>query len=428
MIAVRTYIGHTLGTHLWLTNIRNFSRKMTWSEKDEIENALRQWIGVKFWKEPVRLELGLSTANVVRIYPKIYNPIDVSQSAILQRSLIVKYGQKQAIEKERLNYEALPERIRAHFVRIPSAVYENQRNESYVIMEDLSGYRTLFERFDKLLRHDNLNLADALGHFLTQLHEYDYDKKKVATNVHLRELYFHPMLDEIDFIFNQVSRLKTYQLLFDVHYQDFLSEFERFLRLHNTLLHAMGRIVENQAHFDGFPLAYMHGDLHSRNIMVGSVGKAKKLPSFGPIAFKLIDLEKLRSDGDAAHDIGQLLTDLELLRVTSKKRVSWKIIENQEKLVAELDKHYQDFAASREDTQFATRLELARARAFIRIAKGQSKRIAKYVEFRGQQQAFELLAEAMHVVEGASLRLENVCKIIRDSKGQVKPAPNTSVK
>ncbi|MCA9903362.1 MAG: hypothetical protein KC547_05855, partial [Anaerolineae bacterium] len=66
----------------------------------------------------------------------------------------------------------------------------------------------------------------------------------------------------------------------------------------------------------------------------------------------------------------------------------------------------------RGDDSFPIRLELARARAYIRIAKGRTKRsVASHRERELQQAAGELIV-VTNLVESAGYHLENVAKMI----------------
>src|SRR5690606_28045217 len=129
------------------------------------------------------------------------------------------------------------------------------------------------------------------------------------------------------------------------------------------------------------PLSYMHGDLHSRNIMIrpqAHNGSGRH----DDFDFKLIDLESLRADGDAAHDAGQLLVDLNLLHLTGKPNLARPIYGKLEIMQEELLQAYLNFGRERRDEHFEIRLSLARARALLRIAKGGATRGEKLLQER----------------------------------------------
>src|SRR4029079_17153781 len=132
----------------------------------------------------------------------------------------------------------------------------------------------------------------------------------------------------------------------------------------------IGNLVRHQLELEDFPLACMHGDLHTRNIMVRRLKRSENPERDNEIDFKLIDLEKFRRSGDAALDAGELLVDLEILRAT---RNNDPARDPHAALIHAVEQTYADFAAEREDKTFAIRMQLGQARSIIRIAKGRTK-------------------------------------------------------
>jgi hypothetical protein len=77
--------------------------------------------------------------------------------------------------------------------------------------------------------------------------------------------------------------------------------------------------------------------------------------------------------------------------------------DSQEKLLRLRDRiqlMYQEFGEARKDPSFAMRMELAKARALLRIAKGKTKRGSQYVREKQSVQAEQVAEEVIqHAVE-----------------------------
>jgi hypothetical protein len=373
-----------------------------WPEKESIEQALRSWIGIELG-EPTPLKLGLSEANVIRIHPKIFNPTEDNRVNLLRGdSLVVKYGPIADIDKERQNYKQLPPRMRNYFVNIPEREgFINENRLTFVVMEDLHDYFTLFEVYDRLLKPDHPRLPALLADFLLSIHRGEGGPAQQAHSNHIRDLYIVPMLHHVDQMLNYVNLLYERELIAPETYAH-MAGVERSLNDH------IARIMQHQARIEQFPLAPMHGDLHSRNIMIRVLEEQGRSWSTSDLDFKLIDLESLRMDGDAAHDAGQLIIDLGLLRYTGKKDVNRSIYDKLATLQETLEQNYLTFAAERDDANFSIRLELAKARAIIRVAKGMSKRAQRHLYRREDQQATNVIMRAMELAEYAIDSLQAV--------------------
>lgn len=405
MVTISEYIGEPPGARCWMPSLRETSRKFgnkAWPELESIEEALRRWIEIEIG-DPDRLKLGLSGADVLRIQPKLYNPTDDSRSDLLHQSLVVKYGPVHEIDLERDNYQELPPQLRNYFVSMPDATYQNpDTGQAFVIMQDLSEYETLFESFERLLKPDPPRLPQLLSRFLLMVHEGEPGIVARANSNHLRDIYLLPMLQHIDTFFNVAARVDAGELLTK-------SQIGRLQKLEVKLNEAMGMILGNQRKLGDFPLAYMHGDLHTRNIMIRRLEKRRNGQHLGhDLEFKLIDLESLRADGDAAHDLGQLLIDLILIPANSKRSINRQIISKLDLLADEVTAAYLGFAQERGDDMFDLRLSLAKARSLLRIAKSYGKRANHFVKNREDQHAIDAISDGLSLAEDAALHLDNV--------------------
>ncbi|MBC8171502.1 MAG: phosphotransferase [Anaerolineae bacterium] len=400
LIAVGALVNEPLSTLCWLPLLRKMSQNFDtpeWEEADNIKKALREWIEIELG-EPGMLKLGLSEANVVRIKPGIFNPMDDARDNMLRTSLIVKYGPADEIERERENYNQLPGRIRGSFVSIPDASYtDEKRQRAFVIMQDLNNYQTLFEIYDRLLKPDNPRVGGLLSEFLLNVHRGDGEAIALSRTNHLREIYLLPMMQHLNYI---TAHMQNRDIVSD-------DDLTRFYQVEQQLNHLLAGIMQHQQQIPAFPLAYMHGDLHSRNIMIRTQQKSG-VARRAEHEFRLIDLESLRLDGDAAHDAGQLVVDLSLLQISGKKNLHRSIYVKLADMQLEIVRSYLTFAEERGDTSFVLRLELAKARALIRIAKGHAKRSALHLNQREYQKALDFITEILHLTEESVEHLRQV--------------------
>ncbi len=405
LVAIGSYAEEPLSALCWMPSLRKMSetfRSNEWEDEENIIRTLREWIAIEIQKHH-SLNLGLSEARVVRITPAVWSPMDSNQSNLLPRSLIVKYGPLAEINRERANFEKLPTRIQGGFVKIPAPSYTDiPTQRGFVIMEDLDHYHTFYEIYDRLLKPDRPRIGAMMSDFLMNMHRGEIGTMETSSSNHLRDLYLLPMLQHIDFMAERIKVGDLYTA----------EDVERFEHTEQQLNDLIADIMRQQRFLRNFPLSYMHGDLHSRNIMIrpqAHNGSGRH----DDFDFKLIDLESLRADGDAAHDAGQLLVDLNLLHLTGKPSLARPIYSKLDLMQDELLQAYLNFGHERRDQHFEVRLSLARARALLRIAKGGAKRGEKLLQERDYPKANEavhflqnLAEESVQHLQQAQLALE----------------------
>ena len=400
--AVQAYAGaplvdlNTVNVHL-LHELAEMKKDLSESlEVRNIKAALRSWLRIDLDREVEPLKLGFSEANVVRVYPVIWSPLTSANHKAVTfpgESVIIKYGPRSEIEHERNNYGKLPSGIQDHFVRIPETTYTDlQTGLAYVVMQDLHDYKTLYE-VHSLLARDVVAVADQLGNFLKQMHEGGTSVTRPVTKSLLREIYLRKMMEYIDRIFDFVWEYKVFEKT-----QTFVNEIQ------HELFDCIGELIRQQLAIRDFPAAYMHGDLHLRNIMIRGADDAAATQNRG-LNFRLIDLEYLTPEGDAAFDAGQLLIDIDLVsreesRFDSQRRLA--------SLGEELEIVYKKFGEARNDATFNLRVELAKARALLRIAKGKTKRGSKYLRERQSAQADQMAEEVISHAAEALTYMQNV--------------------
>jgi hypothetical protein len=289
------------------------------------------------------------------------------------------------------------------FVEIPDSSYISESRQAFVIMEDLVGYFTLYEIYKDLLVHDDSHLSAQLGDFLINMHSSE-GSSGVATSVHFHDLYIRPMLEQVDFIFARVQELERSGLMPPDY------TFDHHEVIHDNLSDLLATILQRQRVIERFPTAFMHGDLHSRNIMIRWNRNARR--SQDHFEFKLIDLSNLRPDGDIAHDAGQLLVDLETLNLREDFNDP-QVAERLDDLMRKLEYHYSHYAYEyARDSTFSIRLNLARARALIRIAKSRAKQGGKHLRLQAHREAVKHIGEGLHFAQGAADYLEAICQEI----------------
>jgi hypothetical protein len=364
MCAVRAYINHPLiqVSAMYLAEQLSSDPPVESSDIESILKALQNWIPVELKHAPEKLKLGLSDSKVVRVYPQFRHPLlEDEEIEIAQvKSVIVKYGNPDEINKERANYKMLPADILDAFVEIPQECFEEdlaQGGRAFVVMSDLYRHWTVYETLPRRETYAPA-IARELGDFLTWVHRGDTHITPMYAQDSVMRLYLMPLIDQVRQIFTFIED------------NDLLPRPTAEIRhLEHVLLGLVGGLMPLHGHLDDFPVAYMHGDLHTRNIMVRRLRRSDREVYNRELDFKLIDLEKVDSQGDAAHDAGQLLMDLELLRQPRDPDDQAQILAIMEALTAA----YTRFADDRKDRTFGIRLQLAQARALVRIAKAQIK-------------------------------------------------------
>jgi hypothetical protein len=266
-----------------------------------------------------------------------------------------------------------------------------------VVMQDLHDYKTLYE-VHNLLSRDVVGVADQLGSFLKQMHEGGTTLTHPVMKSLLREIYLRKMMEYVDRIFDFVYEYNVFDKT-----QEFVNEIQY------ELFDCIGELIRRQVVIRDFPAAHMHGDLHLRNIMIRGAEDAEIAQNRG-LTFRLIDLEYLTPEGDAAFDAGQLLIDIDLV---SREESQFDSRRHLASLGKELEIVYKKFGESRGDTTFDLRVELAKARALLRIAKGKTKRGRKYLKEMQSAQADQIAEEVIKHAAEALGYMQNVTSTLK---------------
>ncbi len=397
MRTLRQYLGRELCTvDTVQVHILNelAEAKVNLSESPDVRHireALRHWINVDLIGEMEPLKLGFSEANVVRVQPHIWSPmIDDPQvpNSLITQSLIIKYGSRELIKLEQKNYETIPSAVRDCFVRIPEESYQDPESKrTFVIMQDLRDYKTLYEERHRLSDHED-EIADQLTMFLWRMHTGGRGQAQEVSPSLLREIYLRKMMEYVDRIFDFISEREL------VNNQEMIAETQQ------GLFHEIGQLIKKHGEIGRFPAAVMHGDLHMRNIMVKGMNPGTN-GHLHEMVFRLIDLEYMNALGDAAFDAGQIIMDIDLI---SREETRFENRTQLQKLGKKITEIYEGFGVTRQDSTFALRIELAKARALLRIAKGKVKRGSQYHKARQSAQAVKIAEDVLvHAMEAREL-------------------------
>lgn len=411
MIALRAFIGEPL-IHLSAAYVHRQMMELpadqaTPSEKESLKAALRRCFQIDIEGEPHPLTLGLSGAGVARVELKVRSPL--SENFIFSDTLVVKYGLEAEIKQERDNYDRLPDTIRPSFVNFPTqdTYLDPDQRRAYIVMPDLHSYRTLYEYYMGNLAAIAPGLMKHLGGFLLRVHQARMQPAEFAPRGIIYELYLSPMQQNIATIFNYLWQNK---LLVTEENQ------QRATLVHQKLVEELADLTRHQFKLQQFPVTLMHGDLHTRNIMIRR--SASQGSGDSDLDFKLIDLEKVRLDGDPALDIGQLWVDVSVMLGENSA-----VVENQSPLKAvirQVEKSYIEFAQFRQDKNFGARYELAKARSYVRIAKGKTRQIDQQLRLGRRGQAMDIVKAMLSHSQQAALHLQTVLR------GFDQPAPQST--
>ena len=409
LVAVRAYLDRPL--ILW--GAAHVHRRLAEQEletteppdRESIRHALRNWLRVDLDGAPERLRLGMSDTDIVRVKPRIWNPMMPDDEGRMHipyaESVVVKFGPVSEVDRERDNYARLPASIQPCFAQLPRPSFVDEHGRAFLILQDLNRYLTLDETMRRVPQARPAINAE-LGDFLTWMHAGQLRQPRLAPYGLLWELYLLPMQGHVGRIFSYIQ---------DNGLLDAAGAHEKADTLKHGLLDMMGDLVRHQMALEGFPIAYMHGDLHSRNIMVRKLKGRERGDEVHELDFRLIDLEKFRLEGDAALDAGELIADLNLAR-SSLKGASDRRPLNE--LIEAIEGSYLAFAEERGDTTFPIRHELAQARALIRVAKGRTKFGEASLRESRRAPAISVGYEVLDLAEEAISHLHNVLGALKE--------------
>ena len=203
-------------------------------------------------------------------------------------------------------YEKLPLSIKPYFANHsgpPSLLESSNEGQAALVLEDLTDkyetFRSIVDRYDRLMLswEQNHKLFTACGTVLRQLFQiYEYSRRPASlySGYQLYRLYLGAMERSLIEAAEKHPHFKAW-------YQGFwLNNKIRFPGIdyyHSKLERFKDQLRVNQ-------LMLVHGDCHTRNIMIDDCFEY----------IKLIDLDKISDKGDYIQDIAMMIEDIAIFR------------------------------------------------------------------------------------------------------------------
>jgi hypothetical protein len=395
LTAGRAYGGAEFQRMILSTLVDSLQVEKNGWDRQGVTEALLNSFAITYKDEPTRLTLGLSGARVLRVEPEftIRTPkkVDFTNRVMPPgfESVIVKYGTHDEIMAEYTNYkEHLDDELQGLFA--PVQYTHSNADHSFIVIQNLHGFVSL-EEYLRDCRTSEItgDLSDTLLRRVTRIHDLQGPDLEPAPDGLVRSLYFEALWRYTEVVFQNLRRRDMLSQI-EQRNDDILAaaaDNERCLR---TMI---SRLYEYEHPLNQFPTARMHGDLHTRNIMIQA--------SQGEIIMRFIDLEKFMLYGDYAIDVGQLSVNLKIVaqKADKPKKQPISAIENR------LIENYNIYKNHLQDTYYPARLSAAKARARMRIANGLAKGGRKLLKARPGIAA-DMMIEALEHVELACRDLQ----------------------
>jgi hypothetical protein len=304
----RDRLRETILETLWLRNQQTIAREHD-SPEQKRRAALRQLIHQHVQVnlgQVVRLSGTRTRAAVYRVHFSLQSDAtdkDGHAYAIVPGSLqlIIKQGSIESLSRTIRRYRELPDELRRYFAH-HSDQAETAGDDWYLTMEDLVGMTPLSEVLDRLelrwvgrAEHDQMmRVAIAIARTLGALHQHRR-RTPVASN-QLGWIYLTPISEAINTLCepNALPEIKAYVA----------NGFEGNGCAYERLNAYLERLQPHAARLTPPAISGVHGDCHSRNLMIdGDLAKVK-----------FVDLETLSYADDYLTDYGLLIEDVALYR------------------------------------------------------------------------------------------------------------------
>lgn len=372
-------------------------------DREGVLNALRNWFEVSYDDDFAALTRGFSGARVVRIKPHISIPVANEPPRKINLpdfdSVVVKYGPVDEIQEEIKNYEHLHPLKRNMFARLRVTHTDKDKQLSFIVIQDLMYSQSLEEYLPHAGEYFDRLCSDMLL-YLDAFHRPN-GQVKLRPNEISRTLYLEPAWRYTNTIFNLFRVPAIKKRLRENNWP-----VEKSMKLERDLRSVLVKLYSYEVILNYFPPTYMHGDMHSRNIMV-------KSPNAGgyDFAFHFIDLEKFMAEGDYACDVGELSANLDIF-AESEREV--RTVERTRRLEQLLQKKYEEFAHDLNDGFYPIRFSLAKARTFLRIAHGKSKQGTLRWEEGRILEALDSVYAALQLADRALEHLANTYDQLRE--------------
>jgi hypothetical protein len=248
---------------------------------------------------------GITSAEIFRVHFSLkLSSVDRERAVQVTSpgSMVVKSGSFDALLRSIRRYQSLDSALKPYFARHadkPQNLQISPDARSYLVMEDLTEMRTFR---DVIIQLDRGILATAQRKQLRQ-----------AANLicsDLFEIYDQTRRGDTDFYGPQLSRLYLSSIERSLiqmcrpdkypHLKSWLRGFKLGERKFLSIEHYLRKVERRQAKLRIPYLMLIHGDCHSRNIMLNDTC----------VELRLIDLDHLDDDGDYIADLARLVEDI----------------------------------------------------------------------------------------------------------------------
>jgi hypothetical protein len=372
---------------LWLRNQQAAAREAAKAESQQraaLKQLVHQHVNVNLG-QIVRLSGTRTRATVYRVHFSLAsdatdnngNPYSILPDAL---RLVIKEGSIESLSRTIKRYSELPSELRPYFAKhADQPESSGQSQEWYLVMEDLVGMTPLSEMLDRVDLHgagrpQNTQIARAaaaVAEALSALHRHQW-RKPIASN-ELGWLYLNPIAEAL----NRLCEPGAFPELKPCVENGVESNGWRY---HNLNLY-LAQLARHADRLTPPAIGAVHGDCHSRNLMIDS----------GLKWVKFVDIETLSYADDYLADYGLLIEDVALYRylprgqrpncltsdeiVTRQGQIHYPFLPRQADSILLFQKclieQIEKFAAQSGDTHFRPRLWLAIARNLILLASRQ---------------------------------------------------------
>lgn len=267
--------------------------------------------GTRARGEVYRLRFGLTTESTDEHGSPLSTPRDTLR-------LIVKKGSPEVLAGAIQRYRNLPEALQRLFAR--HADIPQDQAPGYLIMQDLADMQPLSEVLAQLDRPVILpdertravaDLASSTSRVMQALHSFD--RRASLMGHQLEVVYLAPMTMALERLAQPSAFPELRQWLTDTLVIN--------QRRHRRLDWYLAQLRRHEAVLNPASLGYVHGDCHSRNLML----------SRDLTQAKFVDIETLSSADDYVVDYGLLIEDIAVYQSlpygSERGRIGWEDIE-----------------------------------------------------------------------------------------------------
>jgi 5-methylthioribose kinase len=298
--------------------------------------------------------------------------------------MVIKFSSRGISEKESGIFGSMPEHIRSHFVDFREHTPVGDR--SFMVMPDLWEFKT----FEECLYNGLVTTATLTQSVFETIRKIQSPvvEKTVTTRTDSLDLsrFFSLYLTNIAETLYELPHI-----FMDYNKWTFIPEKNEGLKVNNVfIMPALSSFRDIITRLDAFssPITpFIHGDCHSRNIMVHPTS----------LAVKFIDIDQFQARGDYIYDFGVLLADLQVFgpllnsrhfKIDVHDRTDFSFeLDTQptvEDAVRIIEARIEELAMGElKDSNWRARLALAKARYLFKMLKRlkeYDKRFAAYCE------------------------------------------------